>query len=74
MKPASTTATAALGAPRNAASAERLGLWLGLLGVTIFALSLPMTRLAVGSPDAPQMSGVFVALGRAGVAGVLSIA
>jgi len=74
MKPATTAATAALGAPRNAANAERLGLWLGLLGVTIFALSLPMTRLAVGSPTAPQMSGVFVALGRAAVAGVLSVA
>jgi drug/metabolite transporter (DMT)-like permease len=49
------------------------GLLLGLLGVTIFALTLPMTRLAVGTEDAPQMSGVFIALGRAAVAGVLSI-
>ncbi len=49
------------------------GLLLGLLGVTIFALTLPMTRLAVGTVDAPQMSGVFIALGRAVVAGVLSI-
>jgi len=40
--------------------------------VTIFALTLPMTRLAVGTPDAPQMSGVFIALGRAVVAAVLS--
>ncbi len=54
------------------ASAHRRGLWLGLLGVVIFALTLPMTRLAVGTPDAPQMSGVFIALGRAVVAGVLS--
>ena len=44
------------------------GLWLGLLGVAIFALTLPMTRLAVGTPEAPQMSGVFIALGRAAVA------
>ncbi len=51
---------------------ETRGLWLGALGVTIFALTLPMTRLAVGTPDAPQMSGVFIALGRAAVAAVLS--
>jgi len=50
------------------------GLLLGLLGVTIFALTLPMTRLAVGTVDAPQMSGVFVALGRAVVAALLSAA
>ena len=54
------------------AAAHRRGLWLGLLGVVIFALTLPMTRLAVGTPDAPQMSGVFIALGRAVVAGALS--
>lgn len=51
---------------------EIRGLWLGLLGVTIFALTLPMTRLAVGTPEAPQMSGVFIAMGRAAVAAVLS--
>lgn len=53
---------------------EVRGLWLGLLGVTIFAMTLPMTRLAVGTPDAPQMSGVFIALGRAVVAAALSAA
>ncbi len=53
---------------------EIRGLWLGLLGVTIFALTLPMTRLAVGTPEAPQMSGVFIALGRAVVAAALSAA
>ncbi len=51
---------------------EIKGLWLGLLGVTIFALTLPMTRLAVGTTEAPQMSGVFIALGRAVVAAALS--
>jgi drug/metabolite transporter (DMT)-like permease len=51
---------------------ETKGLWLGALGVTIFALTLPMTRLAVGTPEAPQMSGVFIALGRAAVAALLS--
>lgn len=50
----------------------RRGLWLGLLGVAIFALTLPMTRLAVGSPEAPQMSGIFIATGRAAIAAVLS--
>lgn len=48
------------------------GLWLGLLGIVIFAVTLPMTRLAVGTPEAPQMSGMFIALGRAVVAAVLS--
>lgn len=48
------------------------GLWLGLLGIVIFAVTLPMTRLAVGTPDAPQMSGIFIALGRAVVAAALS--
>ncbi|HEY3049976.1 MAG TPA: DMT family transporter [Polaromonas sp.] len=48
------------------------GLWLGLLGIVIFSVTLPMTRLATGTPDAPQMSGVFIALGRAVVAAALS--
>ena len=50
----------------------RRGLLLGGLGVAIFALTLPMTRLAVGSPDAPGMSGLFIAMGRAVVAALLS--
>jgi drug/metabolite transporter (DMT)-like permease len=52
----------------------RQGLWWGLLGVVIFALTLPLTRIAVGTPEAPQMAGLFVASGRAVVAGVLSMA
>lgn len=48
------------------------GLWLGLLGTVIFAATLPMTRLAVGTSDAPQMSGAFIAMGRAVVAAALS--
>ena len=48
------------------------GIWLGLLGIVIFSVTLPMTRLAVGTPDAPQMSGVFIAMGRALVAAALS--
>jgi drug/metabolite transporter (DMT)-like permease len=63
----------------NAGAAQPLtpdevrGLWLGLLGVLIFSLTLPMTRLAVGSPEAPQLSGLFIAFGRAAVAGILSL-
>ncbi len=49
------------------------GLWLGLLGIVIFAATLPMTRLAVGTPDVPQMSGLFIAMGRAVVAAALSV-
>ncbi len=48
------------------------GLWLGLLGIVIFSVTLPMTRLAVGTPEAPQMSGLFIAMGRAVVAAGLS--
>jgi drug/metabolite transporter (DMT)-like permease len=57
---------------RHPGHTERQGLWLGLLGVVIFALTLPMTRLAVGTPALPQLSGVFVAMGRAALAGGLS--
>ena len=52
--------------------ATRQGLWLGALGVAIFALTLPMTRLAAGTPEAPQMSGLFIASGRAVLAALLS--
>ena len=51
---------------------ENQGLWLGLLGVFIFALTLPMTRLATGTVDAPQMSPWFVTCARAGLGGGLS--
>ncbi|MBU7575218.1 MAG: DMT family transporter [Hydrogenophaga sp.] len=66
--------THSLPAPRWIDRPANKGLVLGLLGVVIFALTLPMTRLAVGPVDAPQMSGVFVALGRAVVAALLSVA
>jgi drug/metabolite transporter (DMT)-like permease len=58
----------------TANAANNKGLWLGLLGIVIFSVTLPMTRLAVGTLDAPQMSGVFIAMGRAVVAAVLSAA
>ena len=53
--------------------AEVRGLWLGLLGVVLFAATLPMTKLATGSAQAPALSPAFVTFGRAGVAGLLSI-
>lgn len=52
---------------------ETLGLLLGVLGVAIFAFSIPMTRLASGSAEAPQLHPLFVAFGRAALAGLLSM-
>ncbi len=48
-------------------------MWLGVLGVAIFAVTLPMTRLATGSSAAPQLSPWFVTFGRAALAGALSV-
>ena len=59
--------------PTTTASDATRGLLLGLAGVVMFALSIPMTRLAGGSAAAPQLDPVFVAMGRAVVAGVLSV-
>lgn len=58
----------------TAAAAQRRGLLLGLVAVVIFSITLPMTRLAVGTPEAPQLSGTFVALFRAVLAAGLSVA
>lgn len=55
----------------NAAQEREALLW-GMVGITLFAATLPMTRLAVGTVDAPQLSPWFVTLGRAAVAGLLS--
>lgn len=57
----------------NTAQEKEALLW-GVVGVTLFAATLPMTRLAVGSDAAPQLSPWFVTFGRAAVAGVLSLA
>ena len=59
--------------PANAHDEIR-GLWLGLLGVVIFAMTLPMTRLAVDPASDPQLPPVFVTAGRAALAGLLSVA
>ncbi len=78
--PAASTAGAAGALGDAAAQAHhlqqrrtRLGLWLGGLGMLVFALTIPMTRMACGGAESPQLSPVFVAIGRAGVAGLLSL-
>jgi len=61
-------------APGSPSPAQvRRGLLLGLRGVVIFAMTFPMTRLAVGDASAPQMSPAFVTAARAALAGLLSI-
>ena len=47
---------------------ESKGMWLGLVGVAIFSLTLPFTRMAVA-----ELNPVFVAFGRAVVAALCSI-
>ena len=56
----------------NAAQEKEALLW-GMVGVTLFAATLPMTRLAVGTTELSQLSPWFVTFGRAAVAGLLSI-
>src|SRR3954468_22149510 len=51
---------------------ETQGLALGLLGVVIFSMTLPMTRLAVGPGADPQLAPFFVTAGRAARAGMLA--
>ena len=62
-----------MNAAQISAKNVKTGLWLGLLGVTLFAATLPMTKLAVGSAADPQLSPWFITFGRAAVAGLLSI-
>ncbi len=64
--PASTPIAVAV--PAAGIHPETLGMLLGMLGVVAFSFSLPMTRLAVSGLD-PW----FIAMGRAVVAGALSI-
>ena len=58
---------------RSAQDSSR-GFAFGALGVVIFAMTLPMTRLAVGDASDPQLPPAFVTAGRAALAGLLSIA
>ena len=53
---------------------QNWGMWLGLLAVLVFAVTLPMTRLATGTAQDPQLSAWFITFGRAALAGALSIA
>ena len=53
---------------------QQLGFWLGVLGVALFAITLPATRLATGSAADPQLAPLFVTVGRAATAGLLSLA
>jgi len=46
---------------------EMKGMWLGFVGVAIFSLTLPFTRLAVA-----ELNPLFVSMGRAVVAAVLA--
>ncbi|MBO9536061.1 DMT family transporter [Herbaspirillum sp.] len=48
---------------------ESRGMWLGLVGVAIFSLTLPFTRIAVA-----ELNPAFIAFGRAVVAGLCSLA
>ena len=45
---------------------------LGLLGVVIFAITVPMTRLATDRPGFPGLDPLFITAGRAALAGLLS--
>src|SRR5215510_15293604 len=74
MSNASATTHSPLAPAAHSAAAERLrrGYLLGLIGVALFALTIPMTRLASGPLAAPQLSPWFVAFGRAAFAGVLA--
>ena len=57
---------------KQSLSVARKGLLLGVVGVLLFALTLPMTRLATGADGPAQLRGVFIAVGRAAVAGLLA--
>ena len=54
-----------LATPRWIDRPTNQGLLLGLLGVTIFALTLPMTRLAVGTVDDPIAGALLFIVNRA---------
>src|SRR5450830_975951 len=52
----------------EAISAESKGMWLGFIGVAVFSLTLPFTRIAVA-----ELNPAFVAFGRAVVAALCSL-
>lgn len=55
-------------------SASLKGLLLGLLGVAIFAVSVPATKMATIVPGFDGLPPIFIAIGRAAAAGLLAIA
>lgn len=50
------------------------GFLLGLLGVVLFAVTTPMTKLAVAAPGFAGLSPAFITFGRAAGAGLLALA
>lgn len=50
------------------------GFLLGLLGVVLFALTTPLTKLATASPEFAGLSPAFITFGRAASAGILAAA
>ena len=56
---------------KRASSTGRAGLWWGLLGVTAFSFTVPLTRVAV---ENGHMSPLFVGSGRAVIAALLAAA
>ena len=73
MRDTATTAQPPVAKPPLRLPASTQGWLLGALGVLIFALTIPMTRLASGTLAAPQLPPVFVAVGRAALAGLLAV-
>lgn len=72
MKPSPAASVTSAPPPALAWSAASRGWLLGALGVLLFALTIPMTRLASGDLQQPQLPAAFVATGRAALAGVLA--
>jgi drug/metabolite transporter (DMT)-like permease len=68
MQASSKTSHPAAAPGAGTARHESRGMWLGLIGVAIFSLTLPFTRIAVA-----ELNPAFVAFGRAVVAGVCAL-
>ncbi|MCZ8183269.1 MAG: DMT family transporter [Beijerinckiaceae bacterium] len=54
-------------------TASQKGFLLGFLGVALFALTAPVTKLATLTPTFPGLPPVFISFGRAAAAGMLAI-
>jgi drug/metabolite transporter (DMT)-like permease len=62
------------GLSQHAVRSPAAGLWLGVLAMAMFGMTLPMTELATGGAAGAQLSPWFVTCGRAVVAALLSAA